>query len=247
MKIAFLGTNGWYSTRTGNTPCTLIDSASYYIVFDAGDGIYKLHKYITDAKPIFLFLSHFHLEHINGIHILAKFQFNQALRIYGQVGTRQVVNDLARHPFTVPLKDLPFRVEICELTEGTHKIPFPVTCKPLLHADPCFGYRITLDNRTVAYCTDTGACNNTVELANNADVLIHECALKSGQRNEKWPHTSPQEAAEIAKASNVKQLVLTHFDAAIYESIGERKQAETEARWIFKNTTAAIDGMELTI
>ncbi len=84
-------------------------------------------------------------------------------------------------------------------------------------------------------------------LANNADVLIHECALKSGQSSEKWPHTNPQEAAEIAKASNVKQLVLTHFDAAIYESIEERKQAENEAREIFENTIAAIDGMELII
>lgn len=247
MKIVFLGTNGWYSTKTGNTSCVLIDSSSYYIIFDAGDGIHKLLKYVTETKPIFLFLSHFHLDHINGIHVLAKFKFKQTLHIYGQLGTRQTIKEIVRHPYTVPLEDLPFKVEVHELTEGTHRVPFPVMCKPLLHADPCFGYRITLDNHVITYCTDTGIHDNTIELANNADVLIHECALKFGQRNDEWPHTDPQQAAEIARASKVKQLILTHFDAAMYESIKERKKAEVVARQIFENTTAAMDGMELLI
>ena len=30
MKIIFLGTNGWYTSPTGNTPCILID---YYCLF----------------------------------------------------------------------------------------------------------------------------------------------------------------------------------------------------------------------
>jgi len=32
MKITFLGTNGWYDTRTGNTICTLIGASSYFVV-----------------------------------------------------------------------------------------------------------------------------------------------------------------------------------------------------------------------
>lgn len=247
MKIVFLGTNGWYSTETGNTACVLVDTEKYYIVFDAGDGIYKLDNYITSNKPIYLFLSHFHLEHIFGLHILNKFKFKQTIQVYGQKGTKKILNHLIQHPFTVPLDKLPVKVEVNELSEGMHKIPFPVVCKLLLHADPCFGYRVELDGKTITYCTDTGICDNGLELAKNADILIHECAHKLGQFNEKWPHTNPQEAAELAKNANVKQLVLFHFSAAIYKSLEERKQAERGARAIFKNTLAAIDGMELNI
>jgi ribonuclease BN (tRNA processing enzyme) len=36
MKIIFLGTNGWYDTKTGNTVSTLIVTKEHNIVLDAG-------------------------------------------------------------------------------------------------------------------------------------------------------------------------------------------------------------------
>ena len=187
MKVIFLGTNGWYNTETGNTPCVLVDTNSCYIVFDAGDGIYKLDNYITSDKPIYLFLSHFHLEHISGLHTLNKFRFKQGIRIYGQRGTREILNYVLDHPFTSPMNNLPVKVKIRELSEGTHRIPFRVTCRPLFHVDPCFGYRIDFGGKVITYCTDTGICNSSLELAKNADVLIHDCAEKPEQRSPKWP------------------------------------------------------------
>ena len=247
MKITFLGTNGWYSTETGNTPCVLMDSDEYYVVFDAGDGIYKLDSYITSNKPIYLFLSHFHLEHVIGFHILSKFRFKQGISVYGQKGAEGILSHLVQHPFTAPLNDLSTKIKINELSEGTHNIPFPVTCKPLLHADPCFGFRVSLEGKTIVYCTDTGICDNSLALSVDADLLIHECSTKLGQNYEKWPHTNPQEAAELALRAKVKQLVLFHFNASMYKSSEDRKQAETEARKIFNNTTAAVDGMSIDI
>jgi ribonuclease BN (tRNA processing enzyme) len=247
MKIVFLGTNGWYSTSTGNTPCVLVDSDEYYIIFDAGDGIYKLDQYLIADKPIYLFISHFHLEHIFGFHILSKFRFKQGINVYVQNGSMGILQQIIRHPFTVPLGDLPFNIKINELSEGSHKIPFPVTCKFLFHADPCFGYRINIDGKTIAYCTDTGICDNSLELSKDADILIHECSSKIGQYFNNWPHTNPQEAAQLAIRANVKQLALFHFNASIYKSIEDRKQAEGEARQIFKNTVAACDGTSIEL
>ena len=123
MKIVFLGTNGWYSTPTGNTPCVLVDSEEYYIIFDAGDGIYKLDRYITSDKPIYLFLSHFHLEHIFGFHILSKFRFKQGINVYGQKGTRSILNQFIQHPFTVPLSDLATIIKINELRKVPTNFP----------------------------------------------------------------------------------------------------------------------------
>jgi ribonuclease BN (tRNA processing enzyme) len=247
VDVIFLGTNGWYSTSTGNTACVFVDSADYYLVFDAGDGLAKLDQYITIDKPVYLFLSHFHLDHIIGFHALSKFKLKQEINIYGQKGTEKILNSFVNRPFTVSFSELPFKTSIKELTEGTHNIPFPVTCRFLLHSDPCLGYRINVDGKTIAYCTDTGICENSLKLAQNADILIHECAAKTGQHNEKWPHTSPTEAAQLAVKAQVKQLVLFHFDASIYHSIEDRKRAEMEARQTFGNTVAAVDGVTITL
>jgi len=244
MKIVFLGTNGWYSNDMGNTSCVLIDSAKYYIVFDAGDGIFKLDQYITTEKPIMLFLSHLHLDHIIGLHVLGKFRFVQKLSLYGYAGTKNGLK-IIRHPYTVPFTDLPLKIEIKDLQEGKHSLPFPVICKLLVHADPCLGYRLELDNKIVTYCTDTGICKNLYELAENADLLITECSFKQGQAGWRWPHLKPEDAANTAKQASVKQLVLTHFDAHIYKTIRDREQAKAAAEKIFPETIAAYDGLEI--
>lgn len=247
MKVVFLGTNGWYDTETGNTVCILIEAGEYFIILDAGNGFYKIGEYITDEKPIYLFLSHFHLDHIIGFHILNKFNFTQGIRIYGQPGTKSILNTIINEPYTIPLGELPFEVEVHELSEGSHNVPFPVECKVLLHSSKCFGYRFEFQGRVITYCPDTGVCENAVELANKADLLITECSFLPGQHNDRWPHLNPEEAADIARRSGAKKLALVHFDASIYQTLEERKQAQEKARGIFNDTFVAFDNMEVEI
>lgn len=246
MKAVFLGTNGWFSTGLGNTSCVLIDSEKYYVILDAGDGIYKLEEYIKTEKPIIIFLSHLHLDHIIGFHVFGKFRFKQNIKIYGYEGTKNGLR-IIRHPYTAPFDELPLKIETYDLKEGKHSQPFPLTCKLLVHADQCLGYRLELDGRIIAYCTDTSICKSIYELSENADLLIAECSLKSGQVESGWPHLRPEDAASIAKEAHVGRLVLTHFDASIYESTEDRKYAEAIARKIFQKTIAAIDGLEIEI
>lgn len=246
IKIIFLGTNGWYDTKTGNTVCTFLETRDYFIIFDAGNGFYKIDKYIVSKKPIYLFLSHFHLEHIIGLHILPKFNFSQGIQIYGQKGTKNILNKIIKQPYTMPIKSLPFKVEIYEIGEGIHKIPFLVKCKFLTHISPCLGYRIKLDGKTIAYCTDTGICENLKELAEGADLFITECGLRKSSENiEGWPHLGPEDSAKIAEEAKVKRLALTHFVADKYQNLEEREGAEKEARKIFKNTTVAFDDLQI--
>ena len=247
MKIVFLGTNGWYSTNLGNTPCILIDSEKFYIVLDAGDGLYKLDNYIKDDKPIIFFLSHLHLDHIIGLHILNKFKFKDKIKIFGYKGIKKGLETVIQHPYTASFNELPFEIEIRELQEGVYEKPFKFTCKLLIHADPCLGYRFELDNKIITYCTDTGICNNVYELSKNADLFISECSYKTGQVEMEWPHLNPEQAASIAKKSNVKRLLLTHFDANMYKTMEERKQAENIAKKIFRETSAAFDGFTIII
>lgn len=247
MRVIFLGTNGWYDTKTGNTTCILIETNNYFIILDAGNGLHKIDQYIRSKKPIYLFLSHFHLDHIVGLHILNRFNFSQGMRIYGQVGTKNILNTIINKPYTVPFDKLPFKVEIYELSEDQHNIPFSVKCKALLHSSPCFGYRIEIDEKIITYCSDTGVCENAVELAKNVNLLITECSIALGQYNEKWPHLNPEQAAKIAKEADAKKLVLTHFDASVYQTLQKRKEAQKKAAEIFNNVVVAFDNMGVEV
>ncbi len=247
MKIIFLGTNGWYSTRHANTSCILIKTDNFNLVLDAGDGLYKLDKYIDDDKPVYIFLSHLHLDHVIGFHILNKFRFKKPLEIFGYIGTRQGLNTLLQHPFTASIEELPFSLKIHEVNEGSHDIPLPFMSLLLKHADPCIGYRFSIDDKIITYCTDTGECENLYLLASNADLFISESSYKPEQVEWEWPHLNPETAAMIAKRSNVKQLILTHFDAELYNTPESKVEAENRARRLFPTTIIAHDDLELKI
>ena len=247
MQVVFLGTNGWYDTDTGNTICILLKTEKYYIIFDAGNGIHKIDNYCKTKKPAYLFLSHFHLDHIVGLHILNKIKCFEKLYIFGPKGTKNILKKFINIPFTMPLSLLPFPVEIHELPAEQNKLPFYAGAKHLLHSSLTLGFRIELNEKVITYCPDTGYCKNAVELSKNSDLLIAECAYKSGQNSTKWPHLNPEIAARIAKESKAKRLALVHFDAYIYKTLGERKEAEIIAQTVFKNTFAAMDDLHIVI
>jgi len=249
MKVIFLGTNGWYDSETGNTICTLIRTKKYDIILDAGNGFHKADRHMKGKrqKPVYLFLSHFHLDHVTGLHILNKFKFSHGLTICGPSGAKNILKTIINIPFSAPLNQLPFPVTIRELPKAQKMLPFRVEARPLFHTTLTLGYRIETDDRVIAYCPDTGYCKNAVKLARAADLLIAECAYKSGQTCDGWPHLNPETAALIAKEASVKQLALVHFDAEIYKTFADRKNAAGAAKKIFKNTFAATDNMHIEI
>jgi ribonuclease BN (tRNA processing enzyme) len=247
MKVTFLGTNGWYDTRTGNTCSILIQSEEFDIILDAGNGLAKADQYITQDKPAYLFISHFHIDHIVGLHTLVKFRFPKGLIICGQAGTARVLNAFVAEPFTVPIAQLPFPVKFLELEEGNHAIPFPVESLPLVHPVPCFGYRLFLDGKIITYCTDTGYCTNAVLLGRNSDLLITECGLKSGQESPEWPHLNPESAIRIGKEAHAKRLALTHFGAEVFRSLKDRTEVQRQFREACPGLIVATDDLTIEI
>jgi len=247
MQVTFLGTNGWYDSSTGNTVSALISVRDYDIILDAGNGIAKADRYITQDKPVFLFLSHFHLDHTEGLHVLVKFRFRKGLTICGGIGTTANLAGLVREPYTVPLDQVPFAVTVTELADGLHELPFRVTCLPLVHPVPCMGYRFEIDGKVVTYCTDTGICENAVTLARDADLLITECGLKPGQKSPDWPHLSPEDAIHIAKAAKARRLALMHFGAEVYKTIAERRALKEQFEAECPGLVVSEDGMTIDV
>ena len=247
MKVTFLGTNGWYDSVTGNTVSALISAQDFDIILDAGNGIAKADRYISQDKPVFLFISHSHLDHTEGLHTLVKFRFRKGLTICGQVGITNDLAGLLREPYTVPLERVPFAVTVIELADGVHELPFKVTSLPLIHPVPCRGFRFEIDGKVITYCTDTGFCENAVSLAKDADLLITECGLKPGESSPDWPHLNPEDAIRIAKSAGAKRLALTHFGAEVYRTTEERRDLLAKFGPVCPKLVVAEDGMTVSL
>lgn len=254
MKISFLGTNGWYSSPTGDTPCIVIDSKDQYVILDAGNGIYKVDEYIKEDKPVSLFISHFHLDHVSGLHTLAKFNFKQGIDVY--IGDERAgdFETLVNPPYTIGYRpqsknimNLKTEIRLHELSQKTDGMAFKVAAVEQHHAYVDHGYRIELEGKTIAYTGDCGLTDGARVLAKGADLLICECSNKKTGDPDKWGHLDPIQAGNLALENGVKQLILTHFGANVYKTFEDRKWAENEAKKIFPNSTAAIDGMEFTL
>ena len=183
MKITFLGTNGWYPSPTGDTPCILIDAKDQYVVLDAGNGIYKLDTYITEDKPIALLISHFHLDHTSGLHILGKFAFRQGIDVYVGHNRSEDFKTLVNPPYTVGyqpkeenITNLTTEIRLHELSENEESIPFSVTALKQHHAYIDHGYRFELEGKTISYPGDCGFTSAAKDLAKDTDLLICECS-----------------------------------------------------------------------
>jgi len=98
--------------------------------------------------------------------------------------------------------------------------------------------------RKVVICGDTGVTPGVVELAQNADVLVHEATFLTEQadRAAAAGHSTAAEAATAARDAGVGTLILTHLSAR-YESGSQPRTGEllAEAQAIFPNTLLAHD------
>ena len=100
----------------------------------------------------------------------------------------------------------------------------------------------TIKGRKVVYCGDTIYTPNAIELARDADVLIHEATFLHEElvQAERSKHSTAVMAAEVAQRANAKTLILTHFSAR-YEAGQQLDALLAEARPIFPNTLLAHD------
>ena len=114
------------------------------------------------------------------------------------------------------------------------------------------GKKITVKNATtlikgkkVTLINDTGYCENCINAAKDADLLICESTFSINEKDKarEYKHLCTEDAAKIAKKAKVKKLILTHFSQR-YKDENELKK---EAQKIFKNTECAHDFMEVQV
>ena len=99
----------------------------------------------------------------------------------------------------------------------------------------------TVKGRIVTILGDTRKTVQSVELAMNADVLVHESTFNKNEAKlaRAYFHSTTHQAAEVAKAAKAKRLLLTHISARYLGK--DVENLRNEAREIFENVRVVKD------
>jgi ribonuclease Z len=104
----------------------------------------------------------------------------------------------------------------------------------------------TRPGRSVVVTGDTRPSPSTVEVARNADLLVHEAtfAQDEAERASATGHSTAREAARIALEAHALQLAITHFSPRYAD---DPRILEREARAVFPGAVAAYDGLVMEV
>ncbi|AGN01875.1 ribonuclease Z [Salinarchaeum sp. Harcht-Bsk1] len=108
--------------------------------------------------------------------------------------------------------------ESVELDDGTTIEPEQVVGEPR-------------PGRTLVYTGDTRPQERTVEVARNADLLIHDATFADdrAERARKTAHSTAREAGEIAQRADVRRLALTHVSSRYAHDVSAHETEANEA------------------
>ncbi|MGM1023643.1 MAG: ribonuclease Z [Bacillota bacterium] len=108
----------------------------------------------------------------------------------------------------------------------------------ILHPEDALG--TPKKGRIITILGDTRPCPNTVVLAQDATVVVHEATFlhELADTAYEYHHSTALQAAEAAKAAGAGQLIMTHFSSR-YKDQEQLQPLLEEARSIFPNSLLA--------
>tara|TARA_A200000113_G_scaffold885_1_gene940 strand:- start:1753 stop:2580 length:828 start_codon:yes stop_codon:yes gene_type:complete len=187
-----------------------------------------------------LLLTHLHTDHVVDLYQLIISSWhsdrNSIWKIYGPKGTKRFIDKIflawkserylrVAYEKRKSIKALKYKVYEFN-KEGNISINdlkikyFEVDHKPVPFA---YGFSFFNNKKKLTISGDTRPCENLMINAQNADVLLHEVLIeyelnktsmlrtKKTLHNVKKYHTTSDLVGKVAKLSNCKKLVLTHF------------------------------------
>lgn len=243
MKITMLGTGAALPDPDRGQSAILVstDSGKHFLL-DCGEGATRqmVRANINPADVGLVLLTHLHHDHICDFpyFVISSWMLNRvgSPLLLGPRGTKHFVSHLfedgafradfiARSAYPVRQQNIEaVRPEVREMEpglvydDGEVRIFAQHVDHIPQHICECFGLRLEAEGKVVAFSGDTKPCDAMVELARNADLMIHECSFpesfiahraKSGVGT--FAHTSPTDLGKIAARANAKSVVATHF------------------------------------
>ncbi|NER04180.1 MAG: MBL fold metallo-hydrolase [Okeania sp. SIO3C4] len=251
----------------GNTPCLEMRVGGHRLIFDGGTGLRVLGQSLMSQMPVeaHMFFTHTHWDHIQGFPFFAPaFVKKNRFYIYGAVAPngatiQQRLNDQMLNPnFPVPLQIMGAELKFFDLEiSKSIKIGDVVVENALLnHPGEAVGYRVNWQGYAAAYVTDTEHFpdrfdENVLFLARQADVLIYDATYTDEEyysdKSSKigWGHSTWQQAVKIAKAAQVKKLVIFHHDPIHNDDFLDKVGEQVAEK--FPNSLMAREGLSIQL
>jgi phosphoribosyl 1,2-cyclic phosphodiesterase len=275
FEVQFWGVRGSIATPGpdtvrygGNTSCVEMRVGGNRLIFDGGTGLRPLGQSMMRDLPVkgHMFFSHSHWDHIQGFpFFVPAFIKGNSFHIYGGIAPngatmQQRLSDQMLHPnFPVPIQVMQSRLEfhnihpwdIIKLDNGV-----TVEAGPMNHPNTALGYRVCWQDKVAVYATDTEHYpdrldENLLRLCQDADILIYDaCYTDEEYHNPNsskvgWGHSTWQEAVKLAKAANVKQIVVFHHDPSHNDEFLDK--LERQVQDVYPQACLAKEGMILPI
>jgi len=217
VELTLLGTGTAVPRLERSSSACLLKANGKNILIDCGAGTLRrlLDTETTYHDIDLLLLTHLHPDHTAD---LVPFFFachyssvprTNPLYITGGKGTKHFLtrlNDIfGRH-----LSSKHYALDIREVEDEEWEWEgLEFTAKPVFHIPNSRAFAIEADGKKISFSGDSGYCRSLVELAQNSDLFVCECALPDHEKPEN--HLSPTLVGNIAAQANVSRLLLTHF------------------------------------
>jgi ribonuclease BN (tRNA processing enzyme) len=217
VKLTIVGCAGTFPGP--DSPCSsyLLEHDGFRLLLDAGNGSTG----VLQRTIGLLDLDAVVISHLHGDHFLDLITYTYARRYHpdGMPSKLPVFgpSDIEGHiagVFGRPVNDLLGEVYDFHPVSRAGRLeigPFTVDLTPVIHPVETYGMRISAGGRTLAYSADSGACDELVKLAREADVFLCEASYHDGDDNPPDIHLTGKQAAEHASRADVGRLLLTHL------------------------------------
>jgi ribonuclease BN (tRNA processing enzyme) len=243
FEIVFYGTSGWFDNESGATSCTgIFANETDLILLDLGTGARKIKKDSVRGKNLTVVLSHLHLDHCYGLHILPLFQ-PASLTIVIHKSLKPYLETLFSFPFMKPNNELGFPVDIQPVDDSLIDYArFRLKTRALQHNTPVIGAQLQLGNTSIAYCVDSTLCDALLDLTKDCDILITESSPLKGKKTNGF-HLSLPELQAVLTATDAKKVIITHFGPLKYPDIKSRELLFASIKECHNNIIMAYDGL----
>lgn len=198
--------------HSGRAQAGLVVRASEPLLFDCGAGA-LLRLAEAGVSPLEIgavILTHLHLDHISDLLPLAKARWllgESEMAVYGPEGTAgwfERVRSL--YPY---LEDLDVSVTAVGPGDDFSLKGLKIRAGKAVHSLPALGYRIESGKKAIVYSGDTEPAPSMRDLAEGADLLVHECSFP--EPFVVTNHSTPRRLGLTFNGAGIKRVVLTHL------------------------------------
>jgi ribonuclease BN (tRNA processing enzyme) len=220
MRLTVIGCSGSFPGPSSSASCYLLEAEqggrTWRVLLDLGSGsLGTLQRFVDPLLLDAIFVSHLHPDHffdISGLYVLWRYHPDGARPTIPIWGPHGIGRQCARAYGLAADPGMSAQFDFHEYDGRPIRLgPFTVTPGPVVHPIPAYGLRVEADGAVIAYSGDTGPCQELVELARGADLLLAESAFVESGCNPVDLHMTGKQAGAAAADAGVSRLVLTHI------------------------------------